>query len=265
MRRSACSLLGGLVLVLCSTASAFGNGYATDSGGMLYRVSPATEKFERLGQVVVRSGRGEEVVEERPTLTDIALSTSRGLYGISYNALYKIEITDPAQSKRIGELGGYSFNALAFDPEGEVLFAMSGDQLHRVDLESGKASLVGRIGSGGGSDGDLAFIGGVLYGTFSRSDGSHLMTIDPKTGKGREVGVIRRVLAPEAPVTPKKEGATPKTKPLHSVWGLIHDGHKTWALTADGHVLELDPKTAIVKPAFRTPLAFYGACPMLRL
>ena len=141
----------------------------------------------------------------------------------------------------------------------------AGDTLYRVDLEKGAAQPIGAVGSGGYSDGDLAFIDGVLHGTFNRSDGSHLVRIDAKTGKGKDIGVIHVAPKGAAPTTPKERGAGKSGKPIHSVWGLVWDGHKTWALTQDGHVLQLDPKTARATPRFRAPITFYGSCPMLRL
>jgi len=258
-------------------AAAFGDGFATDSSGRLYRVLPGKKTFEKVGTVVVTKGEGKAATTYTPTLTDIAMSDLHGLYGISFSELYKIDMRDPSKSKHIGSLGGFSgFNALAFDEAG-TLFAMGGDTLYRVDLKTGAARTVGKIGSGGYSDGDLAFIDGVLYGTLARSDGSHLVRIDPKTGKGVDVGVIRRVAPAEAPEKPKEgTGRTPRRAPkdaggairgtpIHSVWGLIWDGRSTWALTSDGHVLKIDPKTAHATPQFRAPVDFYGACPALRL
>ena len=171
----------------------------------------------------------------------------------------------------MGALGtGAGCNALAFDPDGKVLYALAGDTLFEVSLKTGAAKAIGRVGSGGFSDGDLGFLDGILHGTFSRSDGSHLVRIDVKTGKGVEIGLIRLIPEKKKKGTSKAEAPkagkpAAKGKPLFQVWGLIWDGHTTWALTQGGSVLELDPKTARATLRFQTPLMFYGACPMLRL
>ena len=101
------------------------------------------------------------------------------------------------------------------------------------------------------------------------------MQLDPKTGKGTDIGLIRLRKA-KAKSTSKKAGAEEKPKPkpkrelrtataLQDVWGLIWDGAKLWALTPAGHILNLDIKTAVATPHFRAPVTFWGSCAMLRL
>jgi len=266
MTRIPCMLLAVLAVAVAAADRAYARAYATDDRGGLFRVFPEDEKFERIGTVKVTRKSGEKPLTYTPVLTDIALSDIHGLYGISYGELFKINMRDPEKSQRVGALGPGSgnFNALVFDAAG-ALYALSGDTLYRVDLEKGAAQRIGAVGSGGYSDGDLAFIDGVLYGTFSRSDGSHLVRIDAKTGKGKDIGVIHIAAKSAAPTTPKERDAGETSKPVHSVWGLVWDGHKAWALTQAGHVLELDPKTARATSRFRAPITFHGACPMLRL
>lgn len=262
------TLLLSALLFVSQTLHA--EGFATDDSGRLYRVVPGKKSFEKVGTVAVTEGKGKDARTYTPTLTDIAMSDLHGLYGISYSELYKIDMSDPGRSKRVGTLAGgvAGFNALAFDEAG-TLYAAAGDVLYRVDVEKGAATAIGNIGSGGWSDGDLAFVDGVLYGTFSGVGGSHLVRIDVKTGKGIDIGVIRRVAKPAPKPAPKKAprdaGGVARGTPVRSVWGLIWDGRKTWALTADGHVLELDLRTARATPQFRMPIDLYGACPALRL
>lgn len=254
--------LFGAVLALgmgsAGIQTAHAGGYATDQRGQIFRVLPETKKFVRVGTVQVVPREGKAGKAYAPILTDLALSEVHGLYGITYSELIKIDVRDPARSERVGVLKvGTSFNALAFDPEGKVLYALAGDTFFSVSLKTGMATMIGRVGSGGSSDGDLGFLAGALYGTFSRADGSHLVRVDVKTGKGVDVGLIRLIPTQKTPAA--------KGKPVFRVWGLIWDGYKAWALTEGGHVLELDPKTARATPRFQTPLTFYGACPMLRL
>ena len=111
------------------------------------------------------------------------------------------------------------------------------------------------------------------------------MRLDPKTGKGTDIGLIRlHKFPPKAKpktTTPKAEAegkskSKPKTGPkserarhlataLPDVWGLIWDGNVLWALTPDGRIVSLDLKTAAALPSYRVPVTFWGACAMLRL
>jgi len=261
----------GTVVAVALAPTAHAGGYATDQRGNIYRVLPETKKFERLGTVQIAPKEGQKGTAYTPILTDLALSEVHGLYGITYSDLIQIDVRDPARSRRVGALGaGASFNALVFDPDGKELYALAGDTFFQVNLKTGVAKAIGPVGSGGYSDGDLGFLADVLYGTFSRGDGSHLVKIDLKTGKGVDVGLIRLVPATKKadasqPAPKESERPAPKGKPVSAVWGLIWDGYTAWALTQGGSVLELDPKSARATLRFQTPLMFYGACPMLRL
>jgi len=196
-------------------------------------------------------------------LTDLANSDLHGLYGISFTHLYKIDLRDPSKSTLVGPLGGgfAQFNALAFDDAGR-LFALSFGDLHQVDLKTGKAKLLGNLGGTFASDGDLAWIGDALYASVNSGMRCHLVRIDPKTYKATDVGIFR--MAPAKAPKGEKAASLPTTT-YDDVWGLIWDGRSLFALTPQGEVLEVDWKTAIVKPRYRTKVTYYGACPMLRI
>lgn len=233
-----------LVLWIGTAASAYAVGYATDDRGRLFEIRPRKQLSKLLGTVKVKFG----TTWVTPTLTDLALSAKHGMYGISYTELYKINMADPTKSTRVGLLGGESLNALAFD-EDDALWATGGSSLYRVNLLTGRATRVGSFGGVGSSDGDLAFVGKTLYATLSGVGGTHLATLDPKTGRATSVGLIR----------------TTTKQPVYSVWGLIWDGQRMFALTSDGRVFRLDEKRAIATPLFTARNRFWGACPMLRL
>ena len=237
------TLLGALVLSLLAARPAQAAGYATDDRGRLFEVLPRKQKTKYLGLVKVKQG----TTSYAPTLTDIALSAKHGMYGISFSELYKIDMTDPAKSKRIGSLGSASLNALVFD-EDDNLWATGGSSLYRIDLVTGRAKLVGSFAVGT-SDGDLAFVNKTLYATLQGMRGTYLAKIDTKTGKATAVGLIR----------------TGDKRALHSVWGLIWDGQRLFALTSSGGVYRLDEKQAVATRLFSAKNRFWGACPMLRL
>lgn len=224
-------------------------GYATDDKGNLYRVFPGPKEVEKIGVVSVPAADGGK--PDVPSLTDIALHDDKGMYGISYTHLYKIDVREPHKSTRVGSLGGNffsTFNALEFDADGTLYLAGS-STLYRVDLASGKATPIGGFGTTWTSDGDLAWIGDTLYLTVSGPKGCLLTTVDVKTGKATRVGRIQ---------TAEKKG-------FAHVWGLIWDGRVLHALTPDGEVLELDRKTAVAEVRFRVGVLFWGACSMLRI
>ena len=237
------SIFGGLIGF---ASAAHASGYAVDGSSVLYEVNTKEKKARRIGQVQIPRRSG---TPEVPTLTDLALSPEKGMYGISYDTLYKINFAAPQRSKRIGSLRVLSVNALCFDGE-DRLWAAGNDTLYRVDLATGKATAVGRFGVSGTSDGDLVELDGALYLTLNTSRGSTLVRLDRKTGRAKVMGVIR-------------SGAR---RVLPNVWGLILDAGKLYALTPSGEIFLLDPKTAVAKAVFRTPKQhYYGACPRLRL
>ncbi len=286
------SIVAALVVTLVGAAkSAHARGYATDEGGRIYRVLPDEKKTELLGKVVITETRGAKTKSFTPSLTDLALSDLHGLYAISFTTLYKIDMRDPAKSKRIGELSRTvfaQFNALAFDDQGR-LFALEGGSLCQVSLKTGLATVLGDMGDSWGSDGDLAWVGDALYASVNRGARCHLVRLDPKTWKAKDIGIFRRApkkvagakvagrkgVAPKkkaapgtvAPTPEAKKGATAATSitTFDDVWGLIWDGTTLYALTPKGEVLEVDWKTAVVRSSYRTRVTYYGACPMLRM
>ncbi len=239
-------ILIGVPLLLSMAPNAHADGYAVDGSAVLYEVSTKKKKTRRIGKVQVPRREGKP---EKPILTDLALSPEKGMYGISYSTLYKIDVTAPERSKRVGALRVPTVNALCFDGE-DRLWAAGGNTLYRVDLTTGRATSVGRFGVSGTSDGDLVMLDGALYLTLSTRTGSTLVRIDPKTARAKVVGVIRS----------GARGALP------NVWGLILDGSTLYALTPMGEVYVLDPKTAVATAHFKTTgRNYYGACPRLRL
>ena len=281
------------LLLLASPALAAG--YATDDAGVLYQVVPDQPAIERIGPVqVTTKAKDGTTSTTRPTLTDLALSDLHGLYGISYDTLYRIDMRDPSKSVRIGALrktGFGQFNALAFDEEGR-LFALEYGVLHQVDLKTGLARVLGSLGGNWGSDGDLAWVGDALYATVNGGGGAacHLVRINMKTWKATDVGRIRETAkvttgaqaGPQgkagtkgkesgpAPAPKAKGEAGPRRRPLtlrhfDDVWGLVWDGRDLYGVTPQGELLQIDYRSGRAVVVLRVRATFYGACAMLRI
>jgi hypothetical protein len=267
-------------------AEAWANGYATDDGGVLYRVIPDERRVERIGVVEVRTpSKTGTVSVSRPTLTDLALSDLHGLYGISFTKLYKLNIRDPSKATLVGPLcvGYGQFNALAFDDKGR-LFALQSGTLYQVNLKTGKARVLGGLGGRWGSDGDLAWVGDALYATANGggSRSSHLVRIDMQTWRAKDIGPIRELpravtpggkggsVSPGKAKPPKKAQPagprrTPRLRTFDDVWGLIWDGSDLYGVTSTGEVIEINVRTGGAQVVTRVRVSFYGACAMLRV
>lgn len=128
------------------------------------------------------------------SLTDIAFSPSGNLYGVTNTALYSINKTNAATAL-IGSLspsipivagtaiGNVGANALVFSDTGTLYTAAGG--LYTVNPSNGADTLVGSLGNGYVSGGDLAFVGGQLY---LSDTNNQLLTVNTSTGAASVVG-----------------------------------------------------------------------------
>ena len=179
------------------------------------------------------------------TQLDIAATSahpSGTLYGIDATALYTIDGATGAATV-VAPLTPPTFiNALAFDKDGN-LYGASGNNIYTINTQTGAVILVGAMGSGFGSSGDIAFApNGALYGSVFAplSANNVLVQINPATG------AATRVL-PKA-----KNGSTDLGSP--NVFGLAFVGGKLYGLTnsapaghpecAGGAVLRIDTNSS---------------------
>lgn len=119
------------------------------------------------------------------TFTDIAVSPSGELWGITSDSIYKINITGAAISF-VGNHGIFGGNALTFGSDGRLYAAGFSDTLYTINTATGVATaLPGNMGTA--AAGDLAFSGGQLY--LAGSNGQ-LVRLDTKgsPGTGSNVG-----------------------------------------------------------------------------
>lgn len=121
-----------------------------------------------------------------PTFTDIALSPSEQLFGITFNKLYSVDL-DSGTNNYVGRLGkGKSLNALGFSNDG-ILYGAGGSNFYSIDTSSGAASQISSI-SGFSSSGDIVFDAARdLF--WATSTGDSLWSIK-RDGVGTKIGDI---------------------------------------------------------------------------
>jgi hypothetical protein len=194
------------------------------SGSDLFQVDPVTLKLSRVGPLLIPMPDGK--VKYLNTVADIAIDRNGRILGVTYDALLEI---DPAtaECKTIAPLpSGLSFNGLSF------IRAESGDEalmattlqgtLHRIDPQSGEATLVGAYGEGLQSSGDIVSVSG--YGTLGtlKGDGTdQLARIDTSNGKATIIGPIG----------------------FSHVWGIGFWKDKVFGFTDRGEFVLIDPET----------------------
>lgn len=121
-------------------------------------------------------------------LTDIALTASGTLYGVSFTDFYTIDPSTGVATD-VGSIGSPGVNALVVGPTGTIYAAdyVTGNLL-TINPGSGAGTVVGETGFS--SSGDLAFgSNGNLYMT-ADAPSDVLVTVNPTTGTGTPVGSI---------------------------------------------------------------------------
>lgn len=192
----------------------------------LYRVDPFTGIIDDLGTI--------------PSVLDIDVSNDGVLYGVSNTELlYRDDRL--GRWNAIGPLGvrDWSPNGLAIDSRGRG-YLTSRDQLYRVDLITGAATLVGNAGADFVSSGDCVINkDDTLYMSSKHlADTDTLVQLDGTTGLGTEIGPI---------------GFT-RVFGLTAAWGGL------FGLTRDGEIIQIDPITGAGRLLHETPgVAWFGA------
>ena len=210
---------------------------------VLYRLDPVTKAVTVVGSFDGCSG-----------VSDIALDEHSTLYGVSKDALYEIDKTTASCKKLF--TGTYP-NSLSFVPKGtvdanhEALVGYDDADYIRIDLTTGKRSVIGKLGGPSGviSSGDVVSVkGGKTYLTVKGGSACKskdcLYEVDPATGKKlHDWGSIEH----------------------KQVFGLAFWGGKLYGFAADGSVFEVTFGTSkIVTTELAVPnapddLSFWGA------
>lgn len=155
------------------------------------------------------------------TTTDIAFYGSE-LYGITFSSFLKIDKTT-AVGRKVGSLNFNSMNALVVSESGDIYAAStSNGDFIKIDVSTGKGTLIGNYGSGLTSSGDLAFdSNGILYASVKRlrSPTDWLAQVNRVSGEATLVGDI---------------GFT-------DVWGLSFFDNILYGVTSSGKFIRINP------------------------
>jgi len=211
------------------------------SASRLYRLDPKTKAVTEVG-----------MFDGCADIVDIALDEASSLFAVSDNALYTVDKTT-AKCTFIAT-GAYP-NSLSFVPKGtldataEALVGYEDANYVRIDPKDGSKSVIGTLGGGLKSSGDIVSVkGGATYltvkGTSQCSTNDCLVEVDPKTGK---------VLKNWGSVEHK------------NVFGLSFWGGKIYGFDSVGQLFEVTfgtkqlATTVIPMPGRPTDLSFWGA------
>ncbi|MCB9230579.1 MAG: hypothetical protein H6581_02905 [Bacteroidia bacterium] len=195
--------------------------YVVDHVSNLYKVDPQTGLTSLIGPIGYAG------------VADIAWD-GVNLYGIAGLSLIKINVNTGAGSL-VGNHGvGGNLNALEANGAG-VLYAMNSTSLYTINKVTAAATLIGPLGAGFSSSGDLAFdAGGNLYGSFTSNN---LGSVNPTTGAAANIGPFG----------------------FSSVWGLDFCMGQLYGITASGQVITVNTSTGAGTLAFNTGISqVYG-------
>ncbi len=145
----------------------------------------------RLLRIDRRTGAATVVGPTRISgINDIAFTPDGALFGVTEDEFLRLNPLTGA-AVVIGSLGFSSVTGLASDSSGRLYAGTFNAELLSVDPGSGKASLIGRMGSGMSVSGDLAFApNGTLYATIRGSAGDQLARVDVNTGRATIIGAV---------------------------------------------------------------------------
>ena len=109
----------------------------------------------KVGTVDGTSGNFAQIATSNLDFSDIALSNSGQLFGITFGNLYKIE-PNLGSVSLVGNFGS-SLQLNALDFANNTLYAAGGSNLYTINTSTGAATLVANLGSDFDSSGDLVF------------------------------------------------------------------------------------------------------------
>jgi Repeat of unknown function (DUF6923) len=209
---------------------------------ILYRVGlQATGTDSAIG--ALRTPAGVDL-----SMTDLALSPKRGLWGITATDLYRID-AGTGVSTRVGALGTTDMNALAFAPDGRLFGARTAGDVFVIDTVSGLAQLIGSYGSVQLSGGDMAFApDGRLFATVVGPPMDRLVLVNLSTGVATPAGTAASI-------------------GFSNVWGLVFVDDQLYGLTfgslagagSNGVLLRIDPTTGAGTQVRTLGFRTYGA------
>ena len=202
------------------------------SGSDLYRIDPQNLQITRVGPFVAKVGGRDRFFND---VTDIALDKNGRMTGITFDELLQINV-ETAECQVTAPLkAGSQMNGLSWirtDDGNELLEATGADgSVLQIDPQTGESKVVGSLGNGQRSSGDLVSV--ASYGTLITlrgdgpsaipgGDGSDLLArIDTVTGAATVIGPTR----------------------FKKVWGIGFWGNRVFGFTQSGEFILIDPKT----------------------
>jgi hypothetical protein len=210
------------------------------SGSDLFSVDPESMQVSRVGPLFETTAAG--TMKYLNDITDIAVDRAGRILAVTYDRL--LEMKPTGECRAIAPLPrNQHFNGLSFiraDSGAEVLLASGLDgNVYRIDPSSGAATLVGPLGAGLRSSGDVVSVAG--YGTLITLIGpasDQLARLDPTTGAATIIGPT---------------GFT-------HIWGLGFWKDRVFGFTDQGEFITIDPRTGAGTLVDReTAFPYWGA------
>lgn len=207
------------------------------SSSELYSIDPRRLTVNRVGAFRWPSDGHDH------RMTDIAVNAQDQMWGITYDAIYRVD-SGTAACTFVAPFPGTQFNGLSFIPGGELegyevlVAANTSGGYFRVDTVTGQTSQLGSYGSGVGSSGDIVSVAnGGTFATVMSAGEEYLARLDPRTGRATLIG----------------ETGQERT------WGLGYWRQRVFGLTAGGNLVVIDIATGRASLVTSNGPAWWGA------
>ncbi len=205
----------------------------------LYKVDPDTLAITKVGNFGWSNGSD--------SMTDIAIDKAGVMIGVSFTAVYRVDVTTAAATRLSTGLSG-TFNGLSFVPAAmlgqtgaDVLVGTrnSDGLVFRIDPMTGGATQIGNMG-GFSSSGDLVAV--TNFGTVQTADNGfsndRLVRLAPQTFAATAVGTDIG---------------------YSEIWGVAFWKNKIFGFTNSGQFVTIDPNTGVGTLIQSNGPAWWGA------
>ena len=206
----------------------------------LYRVDPETLAVTLVGDFAWSTGFDE--------MTDIAIDSEGVMIGISFTRVYRV---DPmtAQATMLSDSLSGDFNGLSFVPGDQLGNPEAADYLvgtrdvdgrvFRIDPMTGQATMIGDMGPGFSSSGDLVSVSG--FGTAATTNGApqdRLVKLTPVTFTAQQIGAHTG---------------------YGDIWGVGFWKNRIYGFTETGDFVLIDPTTGTATLVGSSGQRWWGA------
>ena len=205
----------------------------------LYKVDPDTLAITMIGNFAWSNGSD--------SMTDIAIDKTGVMIGVSFTAVYRIDVTTAVATRMSDGLSG-TFNGLSFVPA--AMLGMTGDDVlvgtqnadgvvFQIDRMTGHANAIGNMGAFV-SSGDLVAV--TNFGTAQTADNGfaadRLVRLAPQTFAATPVGT---------------------DVGYSDIWGVAYWKGKIFGFTSGGEFVTIDPNTGVGTLVQSNGPAWWGA------